>query len=233
MTKEKIESEVEIYPAYCKILKKFETTLDKGIQWYQNNYPEYIKGNDFRPGTLGRFMACSISIRFGLDRSHEYIKTENWDEKFLNNYQPDFAKGSSYLGFYKDIDTMYRFYLFHSFYHQWETTIRIVHLKLGLKKGKPIDLVNKELAVYEKKFLDCLNATRNTIHNNGYYRPLGKEPEKLTYENKRFKIEFKKDEKVNMNFGGVLSLIEELIIQTEKLLKHPKVVGIPLSNDKN
>ena len=126
MTKEEIEREVSIYPSYCILIKRIETGLNTGINWYLENHTNLCQQNDFRPGTLGRYLACLLSIRFGLERTYDYIQQDNWDELFLKEYQPEFAKPEPYLGFFSGIDTMHRFYLFHSIYHQWGTTIRSI-----------------------------------------------------------------------------------------------------------
>lgn len=233
MTKEEIEREVELYQDYCSFIKNIESGLNTGIEWYRDKFPDLCQKFDFRPGTLGRYLASLISIRFSLNNTYQYVQRPDWDKDFLENYQPEFAKPNRYLGFFQSIDHMHRFYLFHSIFHQWETTLRIVHEALKLKSGKPTDIVNNELNVYAPDLLKCIYAVRNTIHNNGYYKPLGKEPLRFTYKNQTFETTFIENEKIDLNTGKVLVLLEELIIQSEKLLKHPRILALPIITDRS
>ena len=234
MTKEEIEKEVlEMYRHYCYIINNFEKGLNQGVQEYINNHPDWIKNSDFRPGTLMRLLSCAISVRYTLERSQEYIKQENWNSKFLESYQPDFAKDRPYLGFFKDIDMMNRFYIFHGFFHQFETTLRIVMELLDIKGRKhPMFLVNDELDFYDNKFFECISAVRNTIHNNGFYRPIGQQPDEFTYDHKEFTIVFVKDGGVDLNMGKTLILMEDLLEATYHLLNHERVLALTITIDR-
>jgi hypothetical protein len=236
MKKEEIETEVlHNYPLYCKLLINLEKGLNEGLKWYVKNEPEYIKQRDFRPGTLGRYMSASLSVRFHLDRTVDYIKQENWDKDFIRNYTFELMKESEYLGHFKDIDQSIRFNLFHSFYHQLETTIRIIIDKLNLTegKGKPLDKVNKIVGCFPEDFITCFDALRNTIHNNGYYRPQYKQPKEVNYKNKHSEIHFKEYERTAMTTKDTISLIWELAEFTECMLKHPEIKKIEFTEDRN
>ena len=236
MKKEEIESEIlHNYPLFCKLLINLEKGLNEGLTWYLKNEPELFKQRDFRPGTLGRFMSASLSVRFHFDRTVDYLKQENWDENFIQNYTFELMKKYGYLGHFKDIDQSIRFYLFHSFYHQLETTIRIIVDKLNLtkEKGKPLDKVNKVVECFPEEFIICLDALRNTIHNNGYYRPQYKQPKKVYYKNAQSEIQFKENERTAMSTKETISLIWDLAEYTEGMLKHEKIRKIQITKDRN
>ncbi|GAA0873918.1 hypothetical protein GCM10009118_03260 [Wandonia haliotis] len=236
MRKEEIEAEVlHNYPLFCKLLINLEKGLNAGLKWYLKNEPDLFKQRDFRPGTLGRYMSASLSVRFHFDRTVDYIKQENWDKDFIQTYTFELMKESGYLGHFKDIDQSIRFYLFHSFYHQLETTIRIIIDKLNLAegKGKPLDKVNKIVGCFPEDFITCLDALRNTIHNNGYYRPQFKQPKEVHYKNAQSEIHFKENERTAMTTKDTISLICELAEFTECLLKHPEIRKIEITEDRN
>ncbi len=236
MKKEEIEEEVlHNYPLFCNLLIKLEKGLNEGIKWYLENHPELIKERDFRPGTLARFMSASLSVRFHFDRTINYIASENWDKDFVNNYTFELMKNSGYLGHFKDIDQSIRFNLFHSFYHQLETTIRIIVDKLNIseEKGKPLDKVNKIVKCFPEDFIICLDALRNTIHNNGYYRPQYKQPKEVYYKNDNSEITFKENDRTALTTKDTISLIWELAEYTECMLKHEKIKEIELTTDRN
>lgn len=234
MDKDGIEKEVkELYPYYTDKLLSLEKILNLGLAYYYKNHPDLIASRDFRPGTLARFLSCSMTIRFFLDRTLDYINKESWDEHFLSNYTHLLMRPKKYLGHFKDIDVSIRFYLFHSFYHQLETTFRIIHSSLNLPKGKPIDEVNKKTQCFPKDFVECIDALRNTIHNNGYYKPLKGQQLKVIYKNPPLDIEFIENSKIELGTDATLFLIRELIRCTELLLKHDLVSKLPITSDRN
>lgn len=236
MRKEEIEEEISHnYPLYCKLLINLEKGLNEGLNWYLDNEAELFKQRDFRPGTLGRYMSASLSVRFHFDRTLDYIKQENWDKDFVQNYTIELMKESGYLGHFKDIDQSIRFYLFHSFYHQLETTIRIIidELNLAEGKGKPLDKVNKIVNCFPEDFIICLDALRNTIHNNGYYRPQYKQPKEVYYKNAKSEIHFKENERTAISTKDTISLIWELAEYTECMLKHEEIRKIGITEDRN
>ncbi|TSJ44819.1 hypothetical protein [Fluviicola chungangensis] len=159
MNKEEIEAEVlHNYPLFSKLLLNLEKGLNKGLNWYLENEPELIEQRDFRPGTLGRFISASLSVRFQFDRTIDYVYQMDWDQDFIQNYTFELLKESNYLGHFKDIDQSIRFYIFHSFYHQLETSIRIIVDKLNLteSKGKPLDRVNEIVRCFPNDLLPVL-----------------------------------------------------------------------------
>tara|TARA_R110002072_G_scaffold171308_1_gene325007 strand:+ start:5327 stop:6037 length:711 start_codon:yes stop_codon:yes gene_type:complete len=236
MTKEEIEEELlHNYPLFCILLFNLEKVLNVGLEWYRINFPELYTRRDFRPGTLGRYLAASITVRYHIDRTLDYLKSDNWDKDFVENYSFDIHKKSKYLGLTKDIDQSIRFYLFHSFYHQLETTIRILvdKLELNKEKGKPLNLVNKIVNCFPEDYIICLDALRNTIHNNGYYRPQWKQPKEVSYQSEDCNISFKENERLTLDTKQTISLIYELVEYTELMLKNEKVVSLPITNDRN
>lgn len=236
MKKEEIEEDIlHNYPLYCKLLVSLEKALNEGLNYYVKTNPEFIKNRDFRPGTLARYTSASLSSRFHLDRTVEYLKQEDWDNDFVKNYTIKLMKESGYLGHFKDIDQSIRFYLFHSFYHQLETTIRIIVEKLELTagKGKPLEKVNNIVECFPVEYIICLDALRNTIHNNGYYRPQYKQPKEVYYKNEHSEIRFKENERTSTTTKDTISLIWELVEYTEIMLKHKVIREIQLTKDRN
>jgi len=219
------------YPVYIDRLRKIEAGLMSGLEWYKENYPKLFSQNDFRPGTLGRFLSCTTTSRFAFDRFIEYVKRDDWPQNYLENYSPSINKGEEYFGGFKDLDTMQRFSLFHSVYHQLETTARIVHRELGLKKGKPMTKINQKLKVFPKDFLDCFEALRNTIHNNGFYKPIDKQADIVEYKTEYLNLKFEKDHKVPVTTNETIILLVDAMTYSEDLLKHPEIVSLDFVPD--
>ena len=233
MTKREVEKEIsENYPVYIEQLTKIETDLNDLIVSYRENSPELIKKGDFRPGSVMRMIVCCITNRFNLDRSIEFISKDNWENEYLTAYQPKIINNLEYFGLIKDIDTSIRFNIFHSFFHQFEHTIRNIHntLNLGSKKH-PIILVNRELKFSDEEFLECLFYVRNTIHNKGNFKPIGKQKEKFEYKFDNFNLVFKKNSGIDLNTYQTIEAVSILKDKFKSLLKSKKVKGIPITID--
>lgn len=236
MNKTDIEKEVlELYPHYKNRLDYLETELNTILSGYIKNHHDLVAKRDFRPGTILRFLSCSMTIKFHMDRALDYFKNKNWDEHFVDNYTFEVMRSGKHLGNFSDIDLSIRFYLFHSFYHQLETTIRILHPLLNLPKGKgrPFDQVNAVLKCFPNDFVDCIDALRNTIHNNGYYKPFDKHPKTVTYINKPLNITFTENNKIEVGTDETLFLIRDIIKYTDLVLKHDLVKDLPFTADRN
>jgi hypothetical protein len=234
MTKSKIGEYSSEINASVERLLLLEKTLVKNIDWFHKNKPELIKASDFRPGTFSRMLSSTISARFSLDRMNEFILDPNWEGLFIDKYVPEPWKSSKYSRHIKGIDMSIRFYLFHSFYHQLETTIRIICTALELgDNGKPINRVNKITNIFPSEFILFIDAIRNSIHNNGYYIPLIKQANEFEYEISDFIFKFYKNDKVDLGTKEILIIIEELIKYTIDLIHHKKIEKMPVILDKD
>lgn len=237
MTKQEIEDYVlKSYPVYIDMLKNLENGLNKGLNWYIEEYPDLCKQGDFRPGTIARFLSCSSLTRFHFTRTKEYIERPDWDKDFINNYALDPAKEHGYLGNFKDIDNSIRLNLFHLFYHQLETTIRILLTKLDLPKNreKPLIKINNLVNCFPSEFITFMDALRNTIHNNGYYLPNAKnQPDIVIYSNGDLDVEFKAGEKTALNTFQTILVAYEVSQYTECLLKNENIMSIEFTPDRN
>ena len=233
MTKSEVEIEVTgNYPVYVEQLTKIETDLNNLIASYSENSPDLIKNGDFRPGSVMRMVVCCITNRFNLDRSIEFISKNKWENEYLKAYQPKVIDNPKYFGLIKDIDTSIRFNIFHSFFHQFEHTIRNIHKSLNLgSKKHPIILVNRELKFSDEEFLECLFYIRNTIHNNGYFKPIGKQKEEFEYKFDDFGLVFKKNSGIDLNTYQTIEVVSVLKDKFKSLLNNEKVKAIPITID--
>jgi hypothetical protein len=234
MTKEEIENGVkEQYPIYIETLLKIEKDLVSILDSYKNDNPDLIKDGDFRPGLIGRLLASLVSSRFLFNQTLEFINTENWDESFQEKYVHSPWENLEYYGHFKGIDLGLRFHLFHSIYHNIETTFRLICINLGLRGKKPINLINDLTALFPIEFIELIDAVRNTIHNNGYYQPIGKQSKKIEYSDEFMKFEFNENEAIEINTTEVLKIIENYIGYIKNLLKSEVLSGIPIIKDKS
>lgn len=235
MTKDDVTKYVsEAYPSFEKKLLSLEAQLLGNLEWYNKNKPDLIKAIDFRPGTFSRMLSSAITVRFFIDRISEFTSNKDWDKIYTDKYIPEPWKGNGYFGHFKDLDLVTRFYLFHSFYHQLETTIRTICTGLKLEKQtKPIERVNEVTGAFPPDFITLIDAMRNSIHNNGYYIPIGKQPKEFKYKIEPFEFSFTENAKVNLDTQETLIVIRDLINYTEKLLHHKTIEEMEITRDKN
>lgn len=225
----------EAYPSFRKKLKSVENDFVSLLDTYHSKTPELIEAGDFRPGTVGRMLASLIACRFFLDRTSEYVNADNWGENFQSEYTPEPYKGNGFFGHFKDIDTILRFCVFHQFYQQLETTLRIICEVKPLKgKKKPITLVNELTQAFPDDFIEFFDAVRNTIHNNGYYQPdRPKQRKQFTYELASFCIEFKEGDKIDLDMDAVLFTLKQLVVYVAQLLEHEEIRNIAITLDRS
>lgn len=234
MKKEEIEAYVnEAYPSFQEKLKSIEDSLVAMLETYHEKAPELVAGGDFRPGTVGRMLSSCISCRFLLDTTIDFIEQKDWGEKFQSEYTPKPFAGNGYFGHFQGIDLMLRFYLFHQFYHQLETTARIICKAKSLSGKKPFDEINSLTNAFPEGFIEFFDAVRNTIHNNGYYNPRGNQRKVFNYEMTPFSFHFKDGEKVNLSMDALLFLLNDLIEHVADLLGHSAIRDTELTKDKN
>lgn len=236
MTKEDVEQYIqEAYPSFDSKLISLENQLVKILEYYMNERSELFDARDFRPGTVGRMISSLIAVRFFLKNTTEFIKSENWADTFQEQFTPAPFKGNGYYGHFKDFDVQIRFNLFHQFYHQLETTHRIICRKLELKdKKKPIERVNDLTESFPPEFIEYFEAIRNTIHNNGYYQPVSKNQRKeFTYELPPFSLTFKENERIELGMDETLFTIKQLIEYLNHMLRHQEIEKIEITPDKN
>jgi hypothetical protein len=225
----------EAYPSFDKKLLSIESELTELLEYYMNERSELFDEGDFRPGTIGRMISSVISTRFFLNNTTRFTKNDNWDEVFQQNYTPQPFKGDGYFGHFKDIDVQLRFNLFHQFYHQLETTQRIICRSLNLTdRKKPIERVNEITGSFPIEFIEYFEAIRNTIHNNGYYQPVSKNQRKeFTYELTPYTLTFKENQRIELGMDETLFTIKRLLVYLKNMLFHPDIQQIELTIDKN
>lgn len=137
MNKEEVTAYIyEAYPSFDKKLLYIESQLVELLDYYRLEKCDLFQAVDFRPGTIGRMISSVISTRFFLNNTVLFVNSKNWDNIFQQNYIPEPFKGNGYFGHFKDIDLQLRFNLFHQFYHQLETTQRIICRTLNLTDRK-------------------------------------------------------------------------------------------------
>lgn len=117
-------------------------------------------------------------------------------------------------------------------YHNIETTLRIVYDHFNLK-GKPIKAINELTKMYPEDLIEVVDAIRNTIHNNGYYRPQTRnQRENFAYIVPEFKLEFKKDQPISPSTASTIYILEKYIDCTIELLKDNMIQKIPIIEDR-
>ncbi|MDP3471757.1 MAG: hypothetical protein Q8S14_07760 [Algoriphagus sp.] len=237
MKKEEVTAYINgAYPSFDKNLLSIENQLLALLDYYRFYQSDLFIAGDFRPGTIGRMISSVICTRFFLNNTAEFIQSENWDNIFQKNYLPEPFKGNGYFGHFMDIDVQLRFSLFHQFYHQLETTHRIICRTLNLTdhKKKPIERVNDITCSFSSEFIEFFEAVRNTIHNNGYYHPVGKHQRKeFTFELPPYSLTFKGNQKIELGTEEILFTIKKLLENLKHMLMHNAIQKIEIIIDKN
>lgn len=235
MSSQDIEDYVKnMYPEFDKDLLLIEGELINILDYYKKKHPELIEGGDFRPGIIGRLMASIINCRFFINNTLSYINSENWSDNFQKDYVPSPFKGNDYFGHFNGVDMTIRFNLFHSIYHNIETTLRIICKSLELnKRMHPMLKINKSTGCFPIEFIELISSIRNTIHNNGYYQPVGKQNKKIRYKDDEIEISFIENESVDLDTNEVIIIVNKFISLLKDLLLHDKISNIELILDKS
>lgn len=234
MTKDEIKKEVlGKYPQFIQKLSAVADNCESILLDFNQNHNDMIRSGDFRPGTFGRIISCIVTAKFMYDRVLNYIEGNKWDVHYLNTYIPKIYRRTNDLGHLRDIDTAIRHQLFHCIYHQIETTNRIIVRELSLSGGKPMDLVNKITNTFNTRFIDFIDAIRNTIHNNGYYQPVRKQEKEFSYNYKGKDFKFVEGEPIDITTDDILGICEDLLHSTYNTLIHPEILKIPITDDKS
>ena len=82
-------------------------------------------------------------------------------------------------------------------------------------------------------FIQLIDAVRNTIHNNGYYQPIGKQSRKIEFSDEFFQLEFKENEAIEISTIQVLEIIGSYIDYAKHLLESEVIRGIGFIKDKS
>lgn len=236
MNKDEVTAYIyEAYPSFDKKLLSIESQLVELFDYYRLEKSDLYEARDFRPGTIGRMISSVISTRFFLNNTAQFVNSKNWDNIFQQNYMPEPFKGNGYFGHFKDIDVQLRFNLFHQFYHQLETTQRIICKTLNLTdRKKPIERVNDITGSFPAEFVEYFEAVRNTIHNNGYYQPVSKHQRKeFTYELPPYSLTFKENQRIELGMDATLFTIKKLLEYLKHMLLHADIQKIEITTDKN
>ena len=232
MKKEDIEKNVGTYRQAVIALEKIEDRIIEILDFYKSNHPEFFAAEDFRPGTFGRLLSAINSSKFFFHSTMKYVETTEWDKDYLNNVLPKKYPSRDYLGHFIDIDMGLRFHLFHAVYHQIETTYRIVHELLKLSSGKPVEVVTKKFALYDENFIKLFDAIRNTIHNNGFYMPIGKQEKEVSVTFKGDQYYFKQNTPVKITTKSIIEIIQAAIELMYNVLQKEEIESIPSTKDR-
>lgn len=232
MKKEEIEENVNMYQDYISQLQSIENRVVEILDFYKEKHADLMKASDFRPGTFGRLLSSILTSKFFFHSTFQYIKQNQWDSDYKKNILPKKYPDPNYLGHFIDIDMGIRFYLFHSVYHQIETTYRILHKSLKLESGKPIEVVTKKLNLYDGELIKFFDAIRNTIHNNGFYMPLAKNLEKefsIKFNGKDFS--FKENDQIAITTKDFIAVALAEIELVYKVLQKEEVLALAPTRD--
>jgi hypothetical protein len=232
MTKEDIEKKIHLYKDSISQLVVIENRVVEILDLYYSKHKDLITAQDFRPGTFGRLLSSILTSKFFMHSTLQYVSQSGWDADFKSNILPVKFNDPNFLGHFFDIDTGIRFYLFHSLHHQIETTFRILHKALKIDEGKPIEAVTKKLDLYNEELIKLYDATRNTIHNNGYYMPIGKKQEKEFAVDLNGKVfTFKENNPIAFTTGDFIEIALSEIEFIHKVLQNEVVVSLTIIKD--
>jgi hypothetical protein len=232
MTKDEIEKNINKYQEYISELILIENRILEILIAYKGKNIDQLKANDFRPGTFGRLLSSILTTKFFFHSTYQYVNHKEWELDYFKNILPKNYPTPNYLGHFISIDMGIRFYLFHSVYHQIETTYRVIQRNLKLKKGKPIEIVTKKLNLYDLDLIKLIDAIRNTIHNNGFYMPIIDKQEKefsVTFNQKTFS--FKENYPIVISTKDFLEIVFAQIELIFKVIQNQEVLNIPLIAD--
>lgn len=225
----------ENYPSYIGMLKELGEQLADILSWYNSNRMDLIKEFDFRPGTFGRILNPIIAATFIFDQVKKFITNRSWDSVFLQNYVPQIVEQKNYIGHFPSIHKAIQFNLFHSIFHNIETTAKIIcdNIEVQDKNKHPLIRVNKLTNSYPSLFIEFILGVRHSIHNNGFYQPIGKQKKTIHYELDGKIIELNENKSIDIDTIDIIKVVKILIEYTDIMLKHDKIFTIPVIEDKS
>ena len=204
----------EKYPDYIEKLSLIEMHIMDKINKFGNENNSWIYGSDVRVGTLGRILGTIITTKTSLILLLDFLKQDNWEDIYFNKIlHKELQKKGKYYAYLQTLDTNYRFMFFIKAYSHFETTARIICKELKIKgKKNPIDLLLEKTDSLDEKFILFLHSIRNTIHNNGFYFPIGKKySKKWTYRFNDKKIVFEEGKSITVDWYDSIAIVNKLI----------------------
>ena len=85
---------------------------------------------------------------------------------------------------------------------------------------------------YPTNFLKLIDAVRNSIHNNGFYQPIGKQEIEFRIEFAGKEFHFKQDNRVDVTADDIFNIIQNEIELIYKTLEVDEIKQLPISEDK-
>ena len=220
-----------IYNGTLISLNELELKLNGYMRSFEKDHLDWLAGSDFRPGCISRILSNVVSIKFLCQQTLDYFKKEGWPDNYREKFMTEIFKQRDHFGHVRDIDTTIRFALLQMVYSQVEATHRVIHRTMGLDRGKPIDKVNEITGTYSEEIIKLFDYLRNTIHNNGVYRPLGRQERNWTWEFRDKEYVFVEGSGVNVTTGDLIGIIDEHIDLLYATITHKEIMKLPLTVD--
>ncbi|RLD55498.1 MAG: hypothetical protein DRJ01_16575 [Bacteroidetes bacterium] len=233
MTYEQINIQLKpILNGLIERLKSTEEDLNNQMEYYKNTHIDWLKNNDYRPGSFSRILSAIVASKFTAVKTIEYLNQDNWQEDYRDNHMPAPWKEVDYFGHFKEIALLIRFHLIHSVYSQIETTNRIIIRVKGLRTNtKPATSVNELTNTYNQEFVKFIDFIRNTIHNNGFHYPNNPNNNSWTYNFNGKNFHFEVGQPIELEFTDTMDIVHQMINDLINTLRHPDVENIGITAD--
>lgn len=186
---------------YLKTYKSFLDIQTKNQNWLINS--------DKRIAIYTLYISIIFNTKTNLFLLHKFLNTEDWESIYFNEVIFLNSK-DKYYAYLKDLDTDYRFLFFHQSFSQFENYIRILHKVLNIEKvGDPLKIVELFIPSYNE-FIDSIETVRNSIHNNGFYKPIKKQPKSVKIKLKS-EYTINSGEQVYLDWDNAFFVFENII----------------------
>jgi hypothetical protein len=213
--KTRIELEINItnkYPGFINRISDLENQCIGIMNKLFLKHENWAKDNDVRLGAFGRILTNLNTTKTSLILLKNYLSQPNWEEEYFGSILPEKLQlNGKYYGYFRSIDSGYRFQFYQQLYSQFETTARIICRSCNLKDKKPITQICKHTNFYDKDFIDFCDYIRNSIHNNGFYFPLDYQPSNWPYSFNNKTISFINGQKIDVDWNDFFELTNKII----------------------
>lgn len=215
-------------------LKDLEALLIEQMGYYEKKHVNWLREDDFRPGTFSRILSSVVASKFTAEKIRSYLEDDGWPDDYREKYMPEPWKKIDYFGHLKEVALLIRFHLIHSIYSQIEATHRIIVRQKGLRTNtKPATAVHELTDTYPEDSTRFFDFIRNSIHNNGLHYPSNENFNVWTYSFMGKDFHFQVGEPIYIDIDDIIRIIRDQVEKMVLTLRHPEVENIEVTKDAN
>src|SRR5690554_1023102 len=104
MTHEQVKNQLNpILKDLIPRLQETENLLNGQMEYYRDQHIDWLKNDDFRPGSISRILSAIVASKFTAIKTLEYLKQVDWQDDYREKHMPKAWKESDHFGHFKEI----------------------------------------------------------------------------------------------------------------------------------